>query len=76
MAKKRTFEPWETEYTDPATGRQPWKEIRKWDLSWRDEYGRKWTKPSDIFLPGYADSCPPSRPIRRRRKEIEKGDAQ
>jgi hypothetical protein len=28
------------------------------DLSWRDELGRRWTKPSDIFLPGYADPNP------------------
>ena len=43
MSKKalqRTFEPHETEYTDPVTGRQPWKEIRKWEAG---------PKPSDIL---------------------------
>jgi hypothetical protein len=28
------------------------------DLSWRDEYGRVWTKPSDIFKPGYGEPDP------------------
>jgi hypothetical protein len=29
------------------------------DLSWVDELNRVWTKPSDIFKPGYSDPCPP-----------------
>jgi hypothetical protein len=32
--------PWEDDYVDPATSRQPWKECRKWEAG---------PKPSDIF---------------------------
>jgi hypothetical protein len=66
MRKKRTFEPHETEYVDPLTGRQPWKQSR--DLGWTDILGRRWDKLSDICTkPGYADPDP----LPRRRKQIK-----
>jgi hypothetical protein len=34
------------------------KRNRNRDCSWLDMYGNRWTKPSDIFLPGYSDPNP------------------